>query len=274
MPVHVTCKCGTRYTFKDEFAGSRTVCPACKREMIVPAEDDDAAPPEKPGKGVLIVAISATSAVVVTAVVFLIVHYSGAPPKPAPAIPPPDMSPSVKVASPNRVPVPPEKDPLLAPPTGKAATPTSPTKAGGADASTLAPAEFLVPFRTEGTNYYILLGAAATEEEYKKMHDSFRAAHIMTVGEWIDWIGGGPDRAPGIAFVRKPFPKGRVLATYDKFTPREERETLKYGDEKAPKEMRVTWLLYQDVGFGVDDLGNVAAIRVDAWPAKPAEPAP
>ena len=137
----------------------------------------------------------------------------------------------------------------------------------------MTPAELLLPFRSEGTNYYIL-APSASDEEYKKVHDSFRAAHITTVGTWLDWLGGGPDRTPAIAFLRKSFPKGRVLATYENRTPDEERETLVYGDEKAPKTMRVVWLQYQDVGFAVDEVGSIAAIRVTAWPAKPAAPAP
>jgi hypothetical protein len=277
MPILVTCTCGTRYTFKDEFAGRRTVCPACKHEMIIPIhvaaeveEEGDEVAPEKPGKGVLIFAICATSAVVVAAVVFLIVHYSGGPSKPAPAVSPSDVSSSAKVASPSHLP--PEKDPLLAPP-GK--VPTTAVKTGGADPSSpsLAPAELLLPFRTEGTNYYIL-APSDSDEANQKMHESFRAAHILAVGDWIDWLGGGPDRTPAIAFVRKPFPKSRVLATYTKFTPSEERDTLAYGDTKAPKSARITWLQYQDVGFAVNEMGDVIAIRVNDWPAKPARPAP
>jgi hypothetical protein len=276
MPIQVTCQCGTRYTFKDEFAGSRTVCPTCKRQLVVPAhvtaeveELGDEEAPQKSGKGVLIFAISATSAVIVLAVVLLIVHYSGGPAKPAPVVAPTDDTLSAKVTPPSRPTLPSATSSQL----GKATTASAGNRPASAGPK-VSPAEFLVPFRNEGTNYYILLGPTATEEEFKKMHDSFRAAHILSVGDWIDWIGGGPDRAPTIAFIRKPFPKGRVLATYDKFTPGEERETLTYGDEKAPKTARVVWLQYQDVGFAVNEVGEVMAIRVDDWPAKPTEPTP
>src|SRR5262245_16653941 len=37
MPILVTCECGKQLQAKDEFAGRRTSCPDCGRELIIPA---------------------------------------------------------------------------------------------------------------------------------------------------------------------------------------------------------------------------------------------
>jgi prepilin-type processing-associated H-X9-DG protein len=37
MPINVTCECGKTLQAKDEFAGRRTSCPNCGRELIIPA---------------------------------------------------------------------------------------------------------------------------------------------------------------------------------------------------------------------------------------------
>ncbi len=282
MPIHIVCQCGKSYMFKDEFAGRRARCPTCNREMLIPAhaaaEVEDVneveAAPEKSSKGVLIFAICATGAVVLLAAGLLIAYYTGDHSVKPPAAPPP---PTTTVSLPSVRP-PPDKDPLLAPPPGKVAapTPTPAKKAGGAaeppPLPPMAPAEILLPFRNEGTNYYFL-APSATAEESKKQHESFRAAHISTIGMWLDWLGAAPDRAPATAILRKPFPKDRVLTTYGNRTPAEERDTIDFEESKVKRSLRVTWLQYQDVGFAVDELNTVVAIRVSAWPAKPAAPA-
>ena len=45
MPIEFSCPCGQSFTVKDEFAGKKTKCPACKAALLVPqpATDEDAA---------------------------------------------------------------------------------------------------------------------------------------------------------------------------------------------------------------------------------------
>ena len=48
MPIRVTCACGKKYTFKDEFAGRRAKCPACGQVVVIPGERATAAPRPAP----------------------------------------------------------------------------------------------------------------------------------------------------------------------------------------------------------------------------------
>jgi hypothetical protein len=43
MAITATCSCGKVYTGKDEWAGRRMTCSACKRAIIMPEADDPAA---------------------------------------------------------------------------------------------------------------------------------------------------------------------------------------------------------------------------------------
>ena len=36
MAINITCKCGKQFRAKDEYAGRRGLCPACKREFLIP----------------------------------------------------------------------------------------------------------------------------------------------------------------------------------------------------------------------------------------------
>jgi hypothetical protein len=40
MPIEVTCECGKRFRAKDEYAGKRGICPACKQAFVVPVSVD------------------------------------------------------------------------------------------------------------------------------------------------------------------------------------------------------------------------------------------
>src|ERR1017187_7598682 len=40
MPIAFACQCGKQFRFKDEHAGRRVACPACKREIHVPVPID------------------------------------------------------------------------------------------------------------------------------------------------------------------------------------------------------------------------------------------
>ena len=40
MPIEVECECGKRFRAKDEYAGKRGICPACKRSFVVPVPVD------------------------------------------------------------------------------------------------------------------------------------------------------------------------------------------------------------------------------------------
>jgi hypothetical protein len=49
MPISMTCECGRQLLAKDEYAGRRTRCPDCGRELLIPAAGGMAPPP--PGGG-------------------------------------------------------------------------------------------------------------------------------------------------------------------------------------------------------------------------------
>ena len=36
MAINYTCQCGKQFRFKDEYAGNRVACPACKQEIEIP----------------------------------------------------------------------------------------------------------------------------------------------------------------------------------------------------------------------------------------------
>ena len=40
MAITITCDCGKRFRAKDEYAGRRGICPACKREFVIQAPAD------------------------------------------------------------------------------------------------------------------------------------------------------------------------------------------------------------------------------------------
>jgi hypothetical protein len=40
MPISFACPCGKKFEAKDEHAGKKGVCPACRREFLVPAPYD------------------------------------------------------------------------------------------------------------------------------------------------------------------------------------------------------------------------------------------
>ena len=44
MPIRVTCACGKKYAFKDEFAGRRAKCQACGTEIMIPGQPTAATP--------------------------------------------------------------------------------------------------------------------------------------------------------------------------------------------------------------------------------------
>lgn len=45
MPISITCACGRQLMAKDEYAGRRTQCPDCGRELVIPGPGSDSGPP-------------------------------------------------------------------------------------------------------------------------------------------------------------------------------------------------------------------------------------
>jgi hypothetical protein len=276
MPILVSCACGTQYSFKDELAGRRARCPACNREMHIPApviaevmEEVAAIEPQKGGKGVLIFAICATGAVVVLAAVLLISHYTGesSTSTPSPAVTPTAVAKSVSA-----------DPPLVAPVPVKAITPPPPptplvknTGPAVAPLPPMAPAALLLPFRNDGADFFTFAGASSDEENNKR-HQSFRAARITTLGLWVDWLSTDPGAVPAVAYLKKPFPLDRLTTTFENRRPQEEKDTLDFTDVKPTRTIKITWLQYQDVGFAVDEQKSVVAVRITAWTAPKTTP--
>jgi hypothetical protein len=267
MPIVAKCQCGTKYSFKDEFAGSRAKCPACGHTLVVPAHvtaevSDTQAPAQGGGKGVLIVVLCLTGVVVLIGGILLVIHFSG------PKAPPPSaVTTSAKTESGTPTQTPPAGSvPVVAPPSKVPSTAVQPVAPPSSAMPPMTPAQLLVPFRSARTKIH-QFAVSGSEEEAKKRSESFRAAHVADLGGWVDWLSTNTYAVPSTAILRETLSKDAVLGSYVDKTPTRERDTLEYKEDGATKTLSVVWYQFQDVGFAVvEEMQTVVAVRVKAWP--------
>jgi hypothetical protein len=277
MSIHIACECGRQYNFKDEFAGKRAQCPACRRTLTIPAQTqaevvDVAVEPEKGSKAVLIVSLCATGLVVLVGGGLLIWHFSS---RGSSSTQPP-VSPAVSGSTSPVTPSPVASVPLPIKPAVQPVSTDPPLKgSGGAptgSSAKLTPAQVLVPFRDLRTTTRTFPGGA-TEDETKKRSEIMSNAHLTTIGDWVDWLGSHRDFLPSAAYLQTQISRKQVVDAFADQTFREERDDdfeIKTGTVK--KTLRVTWLINQDVSFAINELGSVVAIRINDWPAAPQTP--
>jgi DNA-directed RNA polymerase subunit RPC12/RpoP len=278
MPILVTCRCGKTYTFKDEAVGSHAKCSSCGHIIIVPARvtaevvDESVDAPSKNSKALIVgFAVASVVLVAVIIVVWQVVGSAGSRTSTASAT---TTSGSVPApVSTGSVPPPVKPAVFSYPPAPVKSVPVPAAAAKPADPPKLSPAELLKPWRSL-TIIYGTYAASESDKDNAARKESWQAAQVKTVSEWMDWVAANPAAVPATVFLRDCPDKDRLIEAYENQTPeKKKQEVLPYNDGKVSKPMWVFWLQYQDVAFAIDELRQVVAIRIDAWPAKAPAPA-